>query len=362
MNAMKKIAISFYLVIAILIVITGCSKKEDNNNPPVEKKKYAWVTGTQDSTGYGLILFSPDAGETWERQGQGQSALQGIDVQDIWAVDEDIVWAVGSKNTILRSQNGGVGWEKIQGPSHPAAPNLMSICIPDQNNIWISGSNGAVYNSTDGGNNWTMFDTNFFQSGGIQGIWAMNSQRIFAVGGVPPTADNERGIIVCTIDGGATWNTYVPSNDYNRNEWIGVVSNGATVVIYGGKSHYMVSMDEGETWRNDSVPGTGGGGGEADLNHLIMLGPEIWWGAYDMGQVGLTENWGSTWTIQSTGHGGDYLVGIDAWDSQLALVVGTSVSVPRDVPILKTSDGGTSWEVKKTVNTNLNKVSFIRNQ
>jgi len=33
-------------------------------------------------------LFSDNGGENWVRQGADQTALQGIDVNDVWAVDE----------------------------------------------------------------------------------------------------------------------------------------------------------------------------------------------------------------------------------------------------------------------------------
>jgi len=356
---MKKRVISFSLVMTIIVVIISCSKNEDNP-VPAERKKCAWVSGSEDSTGYGMILYSSDAGETWVRQGQGTTALQGIGVLDIWALDENNVWATGTNNVILRTINGGQTWTRVPALPNQANTELMSISIVNNTNIWISGSGGTVYNSIDGGLNWTMFDTTFFQSGGMQGIWAINSQRIFVVGGVAQIGQAERGFVGYTVDGGATWESFVPTNDYNKNEWIGVVSNGNTVVIYGGKSHYMMSTDEGETWRNDSVSGAGGGGTPADINHLIMLNSQTWWGAFDMGHIGLTTDGGLTWSIQETGHGGDYLVGIDAWDSQLALAVGTSEGLPKDVPILKTSNGGANWEVKHTYNSNLNKVTFIK--
>jgi hypothetical protein len=59
---------------SILILLQFACKKEEDNPSPV-KKKYAWAVGTTDSTGYGMILFSPDGGETWQRQGESSSAL-----------------------------------------------------------------------------------------------------------------------------------------------------------------------------------------------------------------------------------------------------------------------------------------------
>lgn len=33
----------------------------------VSKKKCAWVVGDYGGTGYGMILYSADGGDTWER-------------------------------------------------------------------------------------------------------------------------------------------------------------------------------------------------------------------------------------------------------------------------------------------------------
>ncbi len=357
---MKRPAILFSLVIAGIVIIISCSKKEDNNNPPAERKKCVWVTGSEDSTGYGMILYSADAGETWVRQGEGSTALQGINVGDIWVLDENNVWATGSNNVILRTLNGGQTWTRVQAPANKPNMELMSISIVDNTNIWISGSGGTVYNSIDGGLTWTMFDTTFFHCGRMQGIWAISPQKVYVVGGITDQKDNERGFIGYTLDGGITWDSVFPANNYNRNGWISVTASGNTIVVYGGQSHYMVSTYGGITWKNDSVPGVAGSGGPADINHLIMLNPQTWWGAFDGGNICLTMDGGSTWTLQQTGQGNNYMVGIDAWDSQLALAVGNSQGLPVNVPIIKTSNGGALWEVKHAYNSNLEKVSFIK--
>ncbi|MCX6250855.1 MAG: YCF48-related protein [Bacteroidetes bacterium] len=345
------------LMIMTGIIINGCKKKE--NPVPVERKKYAWVSGEMDSTGYGMILYSPDVGETWVRQGQGSAALKDINVRDIWAVDENNVWAVCSGNVILKTLDGGQTWTRVQAPVNNMTPALSSICFVNTNNIWISGEKGTVYRSTDNGNTWTMFDTTFFHDRQLQGIWAITPEKVYVTGGI-----NGRGFIGYTQDGGLTWDSVSPANNYNQYFWIGVTASGNTIVVYGAKSHYMVSTNGGTTWKNDSTPDAGGGSGPPDINHLIMLNSQIWWGALDMGYIYLTNDGGSTWTKQDTptNLGTDFMVGIDAWDSQLALAVGTFSGNPSYAfgPIIKTSNGGTNWNLTQSYHSNLDKVSFIK--
>ncbi|MEI6900012.1 MAG: YCF48-related protein [Bacteroidota bacterium] len=350
---------NFGFLLSVMIMtsmVISCSKNDDNPQP-VTKKQYAWASGNRDSTGYGMILFSADSGNTWVRQGQGNIVLKDIDVWDIWAVDESVVWAVCSDNVILKTQDGGQTWHRVQAPANRNGTRLSAISIINKTNIWISGSGGTVYNSTDNGSTWTLFDTNFFQKGLMQGIWAVTPLKIYVVG--KTGAATPRGFIGYTLDGGAKWDSLLPADNFNYNEWIGACSSGNTIVIYGGKSHYLVSADGGTTWRNDSVPAAGGGGG-ADINHLIMLNPKTWWGAFDMGYVYLTTDGGSAWTMQKTGQGGSYLLGIDAWDNRLALVVGEAVNWPSRGPIVKSSNGGMTWALQKVFRSNLRQVSFIR--
>ncbi|MBU0487271.1 MAG: hypothetical protein KKA07_02255 [Bacteroidetes bacterium] len=357
---MKKSVVLFSLMITVLAIISySCKKEEPITEPaPAERKKCAWVSGQIDSTGFGVILFSADSGETWVRQAQNLAGLQGVDVIDIWAVDENKVWAIGSKNVILKTINGGQTWTQVMAPTNNANPELMAISVVDKTNIWISGDNGTVYNSTNDGSTWTMFDTSIFSNGGMQGIWAISQQKVFVVGGI--SGGNERGFIGYTINGGLSWDSVVPENDFNKNEWIGVTAYENTIVVYGRKAHYIVSNDGGTTWTNDSVEGTGGGGGPADINHLVMLNSLTWWGAFDEGQIFITTDGGISWAAQQTDAGGFYLIGLDAWDAQLALVVGTSLSWPQKGPLLKTAIGGNLWERKFLYNSPLTKVTFIK--
>lgn len=360
---MKKTAILFSIsIISILIIISSCKNKDNNDPIPAEKKKYAWVTGEPDSTGYGMILFTPDAGDTWERQGQGLAALQDVNVSDIWAVDENNVWACGSGNSILRTTDGGQIWTRVQPPADLTDAGLMSISIVNKTNIWMAGGNdpGTVYSSIDNGSTWKMLDSAFFHNTRLQGIWAINTEKIYVVGDLN-TGSAARGFIGYTLDGGVTWDSITPANNFNKWGWIGVVASGNTIVIYGLKAHYIVSTDGGNTWNNDSVPNAGGGGAPADINDLIMLDSQTWWGAFDMGQIFITTDGGTTWTKQQTpGVGGNFMVGIDTWDSQMAISVSYSDFYPARCPIIKTDNGGALWEKKFTAKSQLWKVTFIK--
>jgi len=354
---MKKLFnFSILLIVFAILFMGGC--KKNNDNP--ERKKYAWAVGARDSTSYGTILFSNDGGDTWVRQGEGSPALKNIDLSDVWAIDENTVWAVGTDNHILKTTDGGQNWTTVQAPNLPFGVGLSSISIVNKSDIWISGSPGIVYHSADDGLSWTVFDTVFFQKGLMQGIWAISSQVVYVAGGVFTDRESS-GFIARTLDGGTTWETVIPPDNYDRNEWIGVkATDENNVVVYGGKAHYTHTTDGGKTWVNDSLE-AGGGGGAADINCLTMLDKKTWWGALDLENIFITYDTGNTWNKQpSVGGGNMFLVGIDAYDRNLALITGTGTGYIPEGKIIKTNNGGDTWELKYLGKAGIWKVSFIK--
>lgn len=355
---MKRTTLLPLILMVFIIIISSCNNKPDDNTV---KKNYAWVVGQKDSTGYGMILFSNDGGENWERQSATSELLDGINLSDVWAVDENNVWITGSDNSVFKTKNGGTNWTKVTTPAGFNTADLLDICIANKSSVWVSGQhgiNGIIYNSNNNGESWSVCDTSFFKNTMIQGVLAFDDQTAYVVGAKHNRSD--RGIIAYTNDGGQNWDTIMPSNNYNKWEWIGIKNYGLSMVIYGEEAHYMVSTDGGTTWENDSIPNTGGSDG-ADINDLIMLDTKTWWGAFDMGEIYITVDGGHNWISQETPQiGATYLMGIDAYNKEIALSVPSAAVYPPICPIIKTDNGGATWERKYIVHSSLNKVSFIK--
>lgn len=340
----------FIILIVALSIQIGC-KKEDNNP---DKLKYVWAVGNYDTTtNHALIYFSDNGGENWVRQGEGQAALKDININDVWAVDENTVWAVADQNVILKTMDGGTTWNRVTAPSKQNNVELSSISLIGSDNIWISGLSGEVYHSTDAGNSWTTIQSEVINNNSMQGIHAINSNVVYVAG-----ENNSGGFIAMTNDGGITWDSIVPANNYNKHNWIGVTSsNPSNIVIYGQRSHYIHSNDGGQNWTNDSLTGATNGG---DINCLKILDANTWWGAFDYEGIFITDNTGNSWNQQnSVPPSGMYLVGIDSYDYKLCVIVGSS-SDSFIGKIIKTSDGGQLWELCIETDAWMNKVSFIK--
>lgn len=337
-----------------LITLLGC-KKSNDNTPPL-KKKYVWAVGNLDSTNYALIYFSADGGENWIRQGEGQAALKGAILNDVWAIDENTVWVVAAQNVILKTTDGGKNWFRVQPPTSDSNAALCSISIIGKTDIWISGN--VVYHSADGGNNWTSIQSDVLTNKYLQGIHAVNSDIIYVVGS---PIGLTRGFIARTQDGGQSWDSIVPKNGYNKYEWIGVTASDLqNIVVYGQLSHYLSSNDGGQSWKNDSIEGTGGTDG-ADINCLKMLDKNTWWGAFDYDGIFKTKDAGNNWVNQGSAPGpkGMWLFGIDFYNYELCVIVAEG-SMPYTGKIIKTANGGLIWELKLETHAQMHKVSFIK--
>ncbi|MFH1160159.1 MAG: YCF48-related protein [bacterium] len=352
---MKNLLLFLLPVISAGLVLVSCTK---NSNPddPVNTNVVAWAVGLQDTDFIGVILYTNDAGETWARQGDS-SWLTGIDVNNVWAIDQKNVWIVCSGNRIFRSLDGGTSWIQVLTPPLPGDPNLSGISILDNTTIWVSGEHGTVYQSVDAGNNWTVYDSNFFHRGLMQGIHAISQNIIYVVGEFN-TGKGARGFIARTLNGGVTWDSVSLPGNYNSHYWIGVVATDSNnVVIYGQEGHYAVTNNAGHSWLTKD-PVTAG-----DINCLVMLSPASFWGAFDYDQIFKTYDGGKTWVSQvSQGPSNQFLVGIDTYYSQTALIVGEAADTTRSGKILKTTDGGNNWSLRHVCAAKLQKVAFAKRQ
>lgn len=346
----------------IISVLVGCNKDSDDpKSTPIKSiAPMAWAVGDKDSTGYALVLFSSDSGNTWVRQGEYLPVFQGVSANDLFILDTNNVWVVCSNNTIVRTTDGGDNWNKVDSPLEGDDFAYNSICIVNSTDIWVSGSRlgaGIVCKSTDEGNSWAVFDTTFFHGFLMQGIWAINSQIVYVVGN--NTSGSWSGFAARTLDGGTTWDSISFDNHYNKHVgWIGVRATDENhVVIHGGNGHYAYTTNGGLSWNNDSI--YGGGAVGLDINDLIMLDGSTWWSACDFDKINITYDSGLTWTAQESDLPSNmFLLGIAAYDNQLALITGGSDGWPRPGKIMKTTDGGNTWVTKQITDNWLLKVAF----
>jgi hypothetical protein len=105
---------------------------------------------------YLILLFSVSTSVLGQDQMRGwewQNPLpQGNSLNAIrFADDKRHGWAVGSDGAILRTVNGGFGWETQKSSANTT---LYGLYVKDRSRVFISGARGVVLTSVAGGGKW----------------------------------------------------------------------------------------------------------------------------------------------------------------------------------------------------------------
>lgn len=113
-----------------------------------------WITRLNDqvllSGGYGLILRSEDGGVSWKA-----ADLEGDYFQDASFLDDQTGYLAGYAGSIWKTTNGGMSWEKLNGPRiFGALPALRAIQFRDDRTGAVCGDKGLVWFTRDGGKTW----------------------------------------------------------------------------------------------------------------------------------------------------------------------------------------------------------------
>lgn len=145
-----------------------------------------------DETGYaggydGALLKTTDGGNHWE------PLNCGIDdeLNAIYFVDPDIGFIAAQYGVVLKTIDGGANWVKKTVAGEYS--DLYTIKFFNASTGYASGDNGAFWKTTDGGENWTVTDLDFWD---VYDLHPINENTIIAA--------SDDGIYKST-DGGANW-------------------------------------------------------------------------------------------------------------------------------------------------------------
>jgi photosystem II stability/assembly factor-like uncharacterized protein len=310
-----------------------------------------------------IVLDCPDAFGQWVRQNSGTTRnLFGVSFTDLNAGT-----VVGDSGTILRTSNGGATWTtQSSGTTKP----LRGTSFIDASHGTVVGDSGTILRTTDGGATWAP------QSSGTtidcRGVCFTDVNNGTAVGG--RGGGDDPGIILHTTNGGVTWvkqfetdSTSINSVSFTDGSTGTAVGGGWTDVV-GWWTTILRTTDGGTTWRTqpgpqsdilrgvvftDSNTGTavGGANGSGDIPYSSYL-------------IIRTNDGGATWTVQKkvtrAGNGFNSIFFNDANTGTAVGYLGYCSSWNTAHNILRTTDGGSTWEPQSSGTSNpLRGVYFI---
>ncbi len=209
----------------------------------------------------GTIYASPDKGTTLDPVFSDPTAQ----MQDV-AVHGDSIWAIATTafsvpfaqrtSRAYRSFDGGLTWSTYTGfpVGGTTAPLLTELEFPTRLIGYAAGSRDTIYKTTDGGVTWNKLP---LPTPGVtpqisyKDMFALDANTVFLVGNAFP-----RKVVFRTTDGGATW-TDISGNistlgTGNLNAIIMHDINNGYVVTPGGG--LLKTTDGGTTWSLDLAP------------------------------------------------------------------------------------------------------------
>lgn len=214
------------------------------------------------------IYKTTDGGETWEKilyvnedSGFADMSMDATDPNFLMATSWDFrrrPWVVksgGPGSRVYKTTDGGENWEEIsEGLPELKGKMGVSISPANQKIVYIAmeakDGEGGVYRSDDAGNTFTQVSDD-------PNTWARAWYYMHIT--ADPNDEDEvwvmNGVLIKSIDGGKTFETYEAPHVDHHAIWIN--PSDSNILINGNDGGANVSMDGGQTWSSQMNQPTG---------------------------------------------------------------------------------------------------------
>ncbi len=278
-----------------------------------------------------LLLISNTCAQWFWQNSSPPNGLYG----SICFVDSNYGWVAGSdlgnnRGIISRTTNGGTSWE-IE--SYDDFWSIFSICFVDSLTGWAVGQNNPdtfqvygnfIYKSRNGGKDWfrqpVISDKSFF------GVEFINPDTGWAVG----------GDIIKTTDGGNSWQVQLSDSiglgsvNFINSDIGWVVGNNAVILnTTNGGSNWIYQGNQTGSW----------------LTSVKFINENIGWTVGGSGRIFKTIDGGINWLLQRESPiTNEVLYSVTFVNENYGWTVGYNIDNPEQYIVLKTTNGGSSWE------------------
>ncbi len=229
-------------------------------------------------------------------------------------------------------------WIKINSPTNNT---LRKIVFTDSLNGWACGLNGTIIHTSDGGQNWNIQNTN--TTNPIIDIYFLDNLTGWALNwevNNPPYGT----YLLKTSDGGLNWTSdfFPPEDEYFRaifflNEQFGLIGARQTYYTTDGGFSWNISLRDSDMVAN------------FPFYQIKMLNDSLGFacgGVLDnAGIIWKTTNGGRNWKTNAISP--DEIFEIYIFDSQNILALSGDPEYRFGVGLIKSSDGGDSWNYEE---------------
>ena len=199
----------------------------------------------------GHVLVSTDGGGSWtQAQVPTRALLTGV-----FMLDSRLGWAVGHDEVILRTRDGGAGWERVHFAPETEKP-LLDVWFADERRGLAVGAYGRLLATSDGGETW--------ESRPVLGEDDFHLNQISAARGGDLYLAAEAGHLYRSGDGGTRWQAL--ASPYKGSFFGTLPLSDGGLLAFGLRGHLYRSADRGGSWERIET------GSEATLNCGLDLG------------------------------------------------------------------------------------------
>jgi photosystem II stability/assembly factor-like uncharacterized protein len=201
----------------------------------------------------GHVLYSDDAGRSWTQVQVPASA----NLTAVHFVDDHHGWAVGHDEVILRTEDGGLTWERTRFNPESSQP-LLDVWFADSQRGLAVGAYGIILSSSDGGRTWAEAPFEPVPLGGTQDYdpddydaevdmgFDFHLNALVAGSGQALYLAAEAGRLFRSDGGGASWRE-LPS-PYDGSFYGMLPLEGESLLAFGLRGHVFRSEDGGQSW------------------------------------------------------------------------------------------------------------------
>jgi photosystem II stability/assembly factor-like uncharacterized protein len=268
-------------------------------------------------------------------------------------LDQNTAWLVGSKQTLLKSTDGGMTWvDKFHGDT--TTYSASDICFVNSTYGFVGCNYGRILKTTDGGETWLKIsvpDTTY----SVVKIYFFDANLGYALS-TKGSGTSGLAFIYKTTDGGTTWTI---SASLSGSSMYSLDFSSPTRGIATGNGIGLYYTTDGTTWNKAPTPAYPNYGySRTDQWSVKFISPataiSCGWGSTAAGyQPSIflkTMDAGASWTyLNQTDENKTYVNFYSQYykDTLNGLAVGGS-TYPGTV-ICRTTDGGTNWVPLPTV-------------
>jgi len=291
-----------------------------------------------------VFVFTNINAEEWK---EATTASFGV-LSQVFFLNENTGWMVGSKGTILKTTDGGNSWTYALSENFNIPNTLYSVNFIDENIGYFGGSNNLLLKTTDGG---STIDTITFPADSksiIKAIHFINENKGWVL-----STQTKSGKVYYTSDGGANWTVQI-NEDKSDLEDIHFYSSAKAICVGGNKNSLAIySTSDGMNWTKSSMPSFPISYSKLDLHGVFLLNETtaIIVG-YGTSSVGLqpsiilkSTDGGINWTYMEqaeTNRIYTNLYDVSFKDETNGLAIGGDAT--NGYVAYRTTDAGTNWE------------------